>query len=261
MKPSPLTRPANALPVKSGACAQHAFVMAWVLGAASICLAQNPSAAPPAFKPPPPSRFAPANTQEAQPRQPAQQPAPRIVQPNAGQPIPVQSRPGPARSAQPQATQSRPGQPQQHLPQWIDSHRNLAPEQQQRALQQEPGFHQLPPETQQRMQNRLTQLNNMPPEKRQRVLERTEAMERLSQAQRQQVRSAAQQLGALPLERRRAVSRAFHDLRDLPEAQRQYLLNSPQMHGQFSDVERNTLTNLIDAAPYMPLAAQPAPPQ
>ena len=68
----------------------------------------------------------------------------------------------------------------EHLPEWMERHRDLTPEQQQQALQSEPGFHQLPAATQQRMLNRLAQLNSMPQQQRQRVLERAEEMEHLS---------------------------------------------------------------------------------
>ena len=40
----------------------------------------------------------------------------------------------------------------------MSQHRNLSPQQQQQALDREPGFRDLPQETQQRMHNRLAQL-------------------------------------------------------------------------------------------------------
>lgn len=141
---------------------------------------------------------------------------------------------------------------QEHLGQWMERHGNLPLAQQQRELQNEPGFHDLPPQTQQRMLNHLGRLNNMSPEQRHRLLERNEILEHLSPPQRQQWRSAVQQLGALPPERRRFVARAFRDLRDTPQSQRQTLLNSDRFRSQFSDEERNTLSNLLAVEPYLP---------
>ncbi len=172
---------------------------------------------------------------------------------------------------QPRASQGRPNQFQNrpnnggnngrpHLGDWMNAHRTQPLDQQQRALEQEPGFRQLRPEVQQRMRDRLTQLNNMTPERRQQAIARTEAMERLNPQQRQQVSSAAGQLGSLPEDRRRAVARAFHDLRDLPEGQRQNYLNSPQFRGQFSDHERGTLNNLLEVSPYLPIQQRPTAP-
>ena len=151
------------------------------------------------------------------------------------------------------APSGHPNQNQEHLAQWMDRHSNLPLPQQQKALESEPGFRDLPSETQQRMRDRLTQLNNMPPERRRRLLERNEAMANLSGPQRQQVRGAMQQFSSLPQDRRRLVARAFRDLREMPEPQRQAILSSDRFLGQFSDQERSTLTNLLAVEPYLPV--------
>ena len=143
-------------------------------------------------------------------------------------------------------------QSQEHLAQWMQHHRNLSLADQQRALESEPGFKQLPPETQQRMRNRLTQLNSMSPEQRSHIIERTEMMEHLTPPQRQQVRGAMQQLGELPVDRRRLVARTFRDLREMPPAQRAAFLNSDTYRAQFSEPERNTLSGLIAIEPFLP---------
>jgi hypothetical protein len=144
-------------------------------------------------------------------------------------------------------------QNQEHLAQWMDRHSNLPLKEQQEALENEPGFKDLPAQTQQRMRDRLTQLNNMSPEQRRRILERTEAMEQLTPTQRQQVRGALQQFNGLPTDRRRLVARAFRDLREMPQPQRQEILNSDRFRGQFSDQERNTLSSLLAVEPYLPV--------
>ena len=82
---------------------------------------------------------------------------------------------------------------QEHMTQWMERHNNLPLAEQQKALEKEPGFRDLPPQTQQALRNRLTQLNNMPPEQRRRMLEHTETMERLTPQQRQQFRAASEQ--------------------------------------------------------------------
>jgi hypothetical protein len=140
----------------------------------------------------------------------------------------------------------------EHIGPWLASHQNLSPEEQQRALAEEPGFKNLPPEQQQRMEQRLNQLNNMPPEQRQRTIDHIEAMERLTPEQRQQVRGAMSELGNLPPDRRRIVARSFHELRTMPPDQRQQVMNSPDFQHQFSDQERGTLNNLMAIDPYLP---------
>jgi DNA-directed RNA polymerase subunit F len=137
-----------------------------------------------------------------------------------------------------------------HLKQWMQSHSNLTPEQQQQALEREPGFRSLPPETQQRLRNHLTQLNNMSPQQRQRLLDHNEAMARLSPPQRQQVREAVKQFASLPPDRRHEVARTFRQLRDMPEPQRQALLDSESYRGRFTPQERDALSGLFSVESY-----------
>lgn len=152
------------------------------------------------------------------------------------------------------------GQNHEHLQQWMQSHGNLTLNQQQRALDNEPGFRQLDPEVQQRMHQRLEQLDNMTPQQRQRAYARTEAMERLAPERRQQVRNALTSLGALPRERRMYVAREFRAIRDLPLAECQAFLNAPATRAQFSEQERQTLNGLCEVSRYLPPPAQPAGP-
>lgn len=135
----------------------------------------------------------------------------------------------PAMNAQRQAPGAKQGggqKGQEHLPQWMARHSNLSPAEQQRALENEPGFHDLPPQTQQAIRNRLTQLNNMSPEQRRRIVERNEEIEHLTPPQRQQLRSALDQYRGLPQDRQRLVAHAFRDLREMPPQQRQAMMNS-----------------------------------
>jgi len=139
----------------------------------------------------------------------------------------------------------------------MEAHRNLPLADQQRALENEPGFRNLAPDERQRLHDRLTQLNAMPAEQRQRVLERNEAMEKLAPPQRQQVRAAMGELGDLREDRRSAVSRTFYTLLRLPPDRRQAWLNSPQFRSQFSDRERETLNHLLAVQPFAAQAGLP----
>jgi hypothetical protein len=132
-------------------------------------------------------------------------------------------------------------------------HSNLSPAEQQKALENEPGFHDLPPQTQQAIRNRLTQLNNMSPEQRRRIVERNEEIEHLTPPQRQQLRSALDQYRGLPQDRQRLVAHAFRDLREMPPQQRQAMMNSDHFRSQFSDQERNTLSGLLASEPFIPV--------
>jgi len=139
----------------------------------------------------------------------------------------------------------------EHLPEWMEQHQGMTLEQQQAALDHEPGFRELPLQTQLQMHQRLAQLNAMTPEMRARTLAHTEAMERLDPAQRSQVRGAMQQLGSLPQDQRRQVIRSFRELRMLPPEQRIGMMNTPR-YGWLNYEQRTVLTNLILIAPMLP---------
>src|SRR5277367_2583699 len=94
-------------------------------------------------------------------------------------PLAAASLPCFARPAQPGPRPRFENNQQPHLGTWLARHGNLSPEEQERALQSEPGFNRLPLETQQKLINRLRQINRMPPNQRQRTMDRIEALERL----------------------------------------------------------------------------------
>ncbi len=142
---------------------------------------------------------------------------------------------------------------QAHLGQWLQRHSNMPPQQQERALQNEPGFNRLNPEMQQKLMNRLRQINRMPPNQRQRTLDHIEAMERLTPQMRQEVRTSVQDFHALPEDRQRLVRKAFRDLREYPPEQRSALMNSGQFQAQFTPHERTILGNILAVEPYQPV--------
>jgi len=148
---------------------------------------------------------------------------------------------------------------EEHLERWMQSHSNMSLAEQQRALQSEPGFRELPPQVQQNRLNMLARLYNMNPNQRNRILNRTEALERMAPAQRQEWRDAVQRLNTVPPGRKRLIAGAILTLREMPPEQREAILNSPSYSAQFSPEERRTLRTLLMAEPY-PAAAAPRPP-
>jgi hypothetical protein len=181
-----------------------------------------------------------------QPGQMHQAPVERRA-PGGGQGQPSRLAPIVRRDPQAQAQ----GEKGEHLAQWMSQHRNLSPEQQQQALDREPGFRQLPQATQQRMHNRLAQLNSMNPETRARTQNHIEWMEHLSVGQRAQVRGSMEQLGSLPPDQRREVAKSFRQLRALPPEQRGAAFNSPQ-YQYMNPAQRAALNNLLRVEPLIP---------
>jgi hypothetical protein len=228
----------------------------------AAALAQNPKPAHPGAVSH--SLFAPRPAQQnAPPKKPADRPAgaksaPQQSTPPAEEhPVPQRQLPQAHASTTPLVTPNRPGQTQQHLADWMQAHRNMPLADQQRALENEPGFRGLPAQEQQQLHQRLTQLNNMPAPQREDMIRRTEIMESLPPVQRQQIRNAMAQLGNLPEDRRNAVSRAFKAAISMPEPQRQAWLNSPQTRSQFNANERDTLNHLLAVQPVASQAGLP----
>jgi hypothetical protein len=150
----------------------------------------------------------------------------------------------------PAGPQNSPLQRDGHLQRWMQNHSNLPLEQQERELQNQPGFRELPPQTQQNQLNTLRRLYYMNPQQRERILNRTEALERLAPAQRQQYRDAVQHWAMLPPPRRHMMASAVIELRELPPEQREAVLESPAYRAQFSPDERETLRTVLMAEPY-----------
>jgi len=162
--------------------------------------------------------------------------------------------PGYARPPQPQGAHPRFENNQQpHLGTWLQRHGNLPPEQQEKALQSEPGFNRLPADTQQKLLDRLRQINHMPPAQRQRTVDHIEALERLSPQMRQQVRASVQEFRTLPTDRQRLVKKAVRDLREYPPEQRATMMNSGQFASQFTPQERSILGSILAVEPYRPV--------
>jgi Protein of unknown function (DUF3106) len=157
-----------------------------------------------------------------------------------------------ARPAQQAARPRFENNQQAHLGTWLQRHGNMTPEQQEKALQSEPGFNRLGPEQQQRLLGRLRQLNRMPPAQRQRTVDRIEAMEHLTPQMRQQVRASFQEFHTLPEDRQRLMKKAFRDLREYPPEQREAMMNSSQFQAQFTPQERSILGNILAVEPYQP---------
>lgn len=144
-----------------------------------------------------------------------------------------------------------------HAGQWLRQHRNLPPEQQKRALQNDPQFRSLPPQRQQRYLNQLDRFNRMPPEQQQRVLNRMETWEHLTPQQKDQARQLHSQMQELSPDRREAVRNAVQALRAMPPEARQRQIESDRYKNMFSPHEREMLNN----ASRLPLAPAEAGPE
>ena len=153
-----------------------------------------------------------------------------------------------AQTARPPAEQRPPVRG--HAGDWLRRYKDLAPDEQERALQNDPGFRSLPPARQQMLRQRLQHFSSLPPQQQLRVLNRMETWEHLTPEQKQQARQVFSQMRQLPPDRQRQVITAVHDLRAMPPDQRERIINSDRFKSMFSDQERE----MMRGATRLPLA-------
>lgn len=142
--------------------------------------------------------------------------------------------------------------PPGHLGAWLNQHRGVPVQDQERMLRSDPSFSRLSPADQQRLATKLHQVDQMPQGQRERTLARAEALERLSPQERAQVTDSARQWRTLPQDRQTIMRDAFRNLREVPPDQRQMVLNSSRYQNAFSPEERCILSNMLRVEPYQP---------
>ena len=132
---------------------------------------------------------------------------------------------------------------------WLNEHKDLPPDQQEKLLENDPNFKKLPPERQAELRERLRKFNNLSPEQQQRVRQRMDWLASLKPEQRQQLREANQQLQTLPQDRQVMVHKALRHLRQMDSQQREQEMNSERFKSIFSDKERGILGKLAPITP------------
>jgi Protein of unknown function (DUF3106) len=163
---------------------------------------------------------------------------------------PAKNPPHPAQHPKPQQNN--------HAGQWLRQHKDMPPEQQKKALENDPQFHNLPPQQKQQLQNQLDRFNNLPPEKRQQMLNRMDTWGHLTPEQKDAARQLHSQMQQLPPERRQAVRNAIQSLRAMPPEARERQIDSDAYKKQFTPQERN----ILGGASKLPLApAEPGSPE
>jgi hypothetical protein len=143
---------------------------------------------------------------------------------------------------------------------WLRENQNVPPEQQQRALEQDPKFQALPPDVQQRMRDRLRQFNALPPDERKRRLERMEHFREMSPEQRQRWWDFQHEVRGLPEERQKPVRQAFRDLTEMSPEERQRVLASDRFKQDFNDSERDLVSRMVAEFEKHQTEAPPPPP-
>jgi len=134
--------------------------------------------------------------------------------------------------------------PGHHAGEWLRQYKDMPPDQQRQALDNDPQFRNLPPERQQKLKEQLQRFSSLPQDRQQRILDRMETWEHLTPEQKQQAKQLFSQIKDLPPERRQMVQRAIDNLRNMPPDQRQQVISSDRFKNQFSEQERGLLSGI-----------------
>lgn len=154
-----------------------------------------------------------------------------------------------ANSQKNQGGAKKAGQPPHRMGDWLQAHKDLTPDQQEKALERDPAFKKLPPAEQANLRDRLRKFNSLTPEQRARALQRIQFMANLTQQQRAQIRQSNQQLQALPQDRRVMVHKALRHLRQMDPQEREQVMQSDRFKSTFSDQEQGILRQLAAINP------------
>ena len=152
--------------------------------------------------------------------------------------------------------------PVHHAGDWLRKYKDLPPDQQQKALENDPQFRKLPPDRQVLLQQQLRRFSALPPQKQKVILQRMETWEHLTEAQKKAAKTVFTKIRQLPPARRKLMAGAIRDLRKMDPQQRQQALDSSEYHSKFSGQELDLLKGVLEL-PLAPVHAEnqqpPAP--
>jgi hypothetical protein len=161
-------------------------------------------------------------------------------------------RPVQARPPAPNQNHPQPRSPQAHAGDWLRRYKGLPPGEQDRALQNDPGFRRMTPEQQRRLRQQLHYFASLPPREQQRVVDNMDRWAHLTPEQKLQARDVFGRMQHLPPNRRPMVRTAIRDLSAMPPERREEVINSNRFKKMFSPEERDVMR----AAVRLPLAPQ-----
>jgi len=139
---------------------------------------------------------------------------------------------------------------QNHLGDWLRRYKDLPPDRQRKALENDPDFQKLPPHRQAQLLQQQQRFLSLPVRQQERTLSRMETWEHLTPEQKRQRTQLNQEIRQLPPPRRQLLVKAIRDMRDLTPEQREHRVNSDDFKNMFSDHERE----LLGGASRLPLA-------
>jgi len=161
---------------------------------------------------------------------------------------PVQAR-APAAANQ---NHQQPHAGQAHAGDWLRRYKGLPPKEQDRALQNDPGFRRMTSEQQKRLRQQLHYFASLPPQEQQRIVDNMDRWAHLTPEQKHQAREVFGRMQHILPERRPMVRTAIRNLSAMPPERREEVINSNRFQKMFSPEEREVMR----AAVRLPLAPQ-----
>jgi hypothetical protein len=220
-------------PMKQG---RHHGALGWVLaGVLAGAIAAQPASAQPASAQPTSARAASAQNGRLRAgfmQRKAAPPPPR----NAARPAVK-----PANPEKNPSLRAMDGLP----PKWVENVRSMTPEEQERFMQNDARFKNLPPQRQQQIRNNLQKWNSLTPDQQAEVQRREGALERMTPAQRQYfTQVVGPKYQALPPGRKLAINRHLAMLQQMSPETQEAALNDPRFMNGLSPDEQGLLRDL-----------------
>jgi hypothetical protein len=130
-------------------------------------------------------------------------------------------------------------------PKWVESMRDMTPEEQQRFMQNDARFTNLPPARQEQIRRNLEDWNKRTPEEQQQIRQREAALERMTPQQRQYfTQVVGPKYQALPQPRKQVINRHLAMLQQMSPETQQAALNDPRFMQAMSPDEQQLLRDL-----------------
>jgi hypothetical protein len=128
---------------------------------------------------------------------------------------------------------------------WMTKLQQMSPAEQERFLDNNRRFQNLPAWRQEEIRARLKQWNSLTPEQKQTLIRRAQILERMSPAERREIRQVIlPEWRQLPPDRRQVLKRKLLELRGLNDAEREKRLNDPAFEQGLSPQEQDLLEKL-----------------
>lgn len=130
-------------------------------------------------------------------------------------------------------------------PKWVENMRNMTPEEQQRFMQNDARFNNLPSQRQEQIRRNLQNWNKLTPEQQQEDRRREAALERMTPEQRQYfLNVVGPKYQTLPPDRKQLVNRHLNVLGHMSPETQQAALNDPKFMEDLSPDEQDVVRNL-----------------